>query len=98
MCIRDSGYRMDAYSRDLFREDLDQLPPADDGLRNIHDVLDFASAWAAPLPLGDIARAFPELHNRAIERGQASEMYRRFGQEILSIARGYPSLASRLGR
>jgi 7-cyano-7-deazaguanine synthase in queuosine biosynthesis len=96
IALEANGYAGDAYGRDLLREDLDAADPDDDGLRNLADLLEFSSDWAGGRTADELLDTYLELRNGDVDAPQAIELYRRFGNEVLRVVRGYPTVVRRL--
>jgi 7-cyano-7-deazaguanine synthase in queuosine biosynthesis len=91
-----NGYQDDEYARDIFREDISQLEPGDDGRRNLTELAEFAVRWGAARSDAEMTDAFPDIYNQAVDIAQATALYRRFAEEALSVFGRYPNVVNRL--
>ena len=80
------------YERDLFVADIVNLPPDDNGKRNLIDIAEFASLWGRKLPDAVLEGRYPELINHCIDRSKSIDMYRRFAAEAMNVFSRYPAV------
>jgi hypothetical protein len=96
VALETHGYTLDPYARDLLTEDLDACGPDDDALRNLTDLVEFATRWESPVSSAELYEAYLELHNGDVDGPRAISLYRRFGGEVVNVVRRYPTVVRRL--
>lgn len=88
------GIHQSEYERDIFIENISELPPDDNGKRNLIDLAEFVVVWSKSFSGSELELRYPELFNLQIDRDSAISMYRRFAHEAMTVFTGYPSLTS----
>jgi 7-cyano-7-deazaguanine synthase in queuosine biosynthesis len=84
------------YKRDIFREDVGNLSPDDNGKRNLTDVLEFIARFHGSHAIKsdqDFSIEFPELINPFINRTKTIAMYRRFAKSATDVLKTYPTVS-----
>lgn len=84
-----------AYARDVWREDVGSLDEADDGKRNLVDLLEFIERIDS-LPDSEIMNEWPELYSADLDAPNVIAMYKRFAGEAKDVFARYPSVAALL--
>jgi 7-cyano-7-deazaguanine synthase in queuosine biosynthesis len=87
--------RLAEYQRDLFNEQVDDLPPDDVGKRNLSDLSQFIARFRGYVPQrkDDLLEVFFELYNDHFDQDRVIEMYARFSREAYGVLSKYPALA-----
>lgn len=84
-----------AYGRDLWREQIRDLPWTDDGRRNLMELVQFATQFSQ-LTNEDLISAWPELITTDFDAAQAIDMYKRFAAEAFALWQRYPEVGALL--
>jgi hypothetical protein len=79
------------YARDVWTENIQALPPEDDGRRNLMDLLEFVRRFRVD-SAEDLMSEFPELYSPNIDADAVIAMYRRFAVEATEVFRRYPEV------
>ncbi len=91
IAIESCGPDHTAYGRDLWREQIRELPWDDDGRRNLSELVQFAVQFDTESN-EELVSNWPELLSRAFDVQQVIEMYRRFAAEAIQIWQHYPQV------
>jgi hypothetical protein len=79
------------YARDLFGENIANLPEHDEGKRNLVEFAEFALAFKN-LPQTELQFMYPDLFSAYFDMDAAVGMYKRFAAEALAILSNYPGV------
>lgn len=87
------------YKRDLFKEDVEALPPDDTGKRNFNDLAEFISNFRkyTPRKKDYLLEKFWELYNEHFDQDEVINMYARFSAEAYGVLSKYPTLKKLIG-
>jgi len=83
------------YARDIWTENIENLPDDDDGRRNLIDLLEFIY-WFNTKKTDDLMCEFPELYSEDFDAELAVAMYRRFAIESMQVFAKYPNISNLL--
>lgn len=92
IAVESNGVRIAEYERDLFNERISELPPDDEGKRNLIDLVEFAKIFNNANTQASLEGLYPELINEHIKGEQAVAMYRRFAVEANKVFLNYPGV------
>ncbi|MGR3175466.1 MAG: 7-cyano-7-deazaguanine synthase [Candidatus Scalindua sp.] len=94
IAVEYNGLEFDEYKRDIFTEDIKNLPPDDNGKRNLIDLVEFLTKFNnySKSDFDNILNDFPELYNEHIDQKKAVELYRRLAKEAFLVFRKYPKV------
>lgn len=81
-----------AYARDFFNENFVQLPPEDDGRRNLADLAEFMFRFEISGEQ-ELMDEWPELYSSNVDAKAAIGMYKRAARETRTVLSRYPALA-----
>jgi 7-cyano-7-deazaguanine synthase in queuosine biosynthesis len=91
IAVESCGADLTAYGRDVWREQLRQLPWDDDGRRNLSELLQFAIQFDS-LSADELTSIWPELISRDFDTDEIIRMYKRFATEAIEIWQRYPEV------
>jgi hypothetical protein len=95
MAIESNTEDKTIYARDIWQENIKELPPLDEGRRNIMDLIEFAHLFETRSN-EELMSEFPELYSENINSAEVIHMYRRFAAELREISNRYPKMAELL--
>jgi hypothetical protein len=84
-----------AYARDIFNEKFAQLPPQDDGRRNLADLAEFMRRFETS-DVQTLMDEWPELYSANFDAKATINMYKRAVKETRAVFSQYPALAALL--
>jgi hypothetical protein len=79
------------YARNVWAEKIKELPPTDEGRRNLFDLLEFIYQFIIKSN-EEIMNEFPELYSKNIDSTSVIGMYKRFANEARIVFNKYPNL------
>jgi 7-cyano-7-deazaguanine synthase in queuosine biosynthesis len=85
-----NGISTNEYQRDIFTEDISNLPPDDDAKRNLIDLAEFIKNVETAPNQAALEFIFPDLVNQHFDSPLASQMYLRFANEARAVFSKYP--------
>jgi 7-cyano-7-deazaguanine synthase in queuosine biosynthesis len=89
IAIESLGPDKTKYARDVWRDDVLRLDPADDGRRNLMDLLEFI-VFLEQANDEEVMNEFPELYSPNFDAQLVISMYRRFCAEARKVFNSYP--------
>ena len=92
LALEANGISFDEYKRDLFTEDVGNLPPDDNGKRNLSELLEFIARFYGPHAITDdqdLSIEIPELINPFVNQRETIRMYRRFAESATRTLKSY---------
>jgi hypothetical protein len=81
-----------AYARDVWSDDVQNLPPEDDGRRNLADLTEFVVRFLGSTN-EELMSEFPELFSENFDTAAVMDMYRRFADEARTVLSRYANVA-----
>jgi hypothetical protein len=78
-----------SYARNVWAEKIKELPPSDEGRRNLFDLLEFIVHFRTKTN-EEIMNEFPELYSQNIDSLSVIQMYKRFANEARTVFNKYP--------
>jgi predicted metal-binding transcription factor (methanogenesis marker protein 9) len=85
-----NGISTNEYQRDIFSEDISNLPPDDDAKRNLIELAEFIKNLETAPNQAALEFIFPDLANPHFDSTLASQMYLRFAKEAREVFSKYP--------
>jgi 7-cyano-7-deazaguanine synthase in queuosine biosynthesis len=96
IAIESNGIHLLEYKRDLLNENVGELPPTDDGKRNLMELLEFIKLFERESQ-ASLEAKYPELINNYFDAEKAVRMYRKFASEAHDVMNQYPTIRELLG-
>lgn len=97
VAIEYNGATKNEYKRDLFLEDLTQILPDDEGLKNIKELALFIEFFSTNPNQAKIIDEYPDLINTSFDSEKATKLYKRFSKEALKVFGKYPNVLEIFG-